>query len=80
MPNFQIGEYLLLNKIPTQGVVISVLIITIGTLMAGIGDLTFDLYGYTFAVLSCIAQSSYLIFLYKSGFFIFCFSVFLKRF
>lgn len=29
--------------------------------MAGIGDLTFDLYGYFFAIMSCLCQAAYLL-------------------
>ena len=29
--------------------------------MAGIGDLTFDLYGYAYALLSCLCQAAYLL-------------------
>lgn len=35
--------------------------VVVGCIVAGVGDLTFDLYGYVFAFLSCLAQAGYLL-------------------
>ena len=37
------------------------LLVVAGCIVAGIGDLTFDLYGYAYALLSCLCQAAYLL-------------------
>lgn len=46
---------------PRTEVSASVLLVVAGCVVAGIGDLTFDLGGYVFALLSCTSQAAYLL-------------------
>jgi len=39
----------------------------IGCIMAGFGDLSFDLRGYSAALISCALQTSYLLLVERSG-------------
>ncbi|KAK3255046.1 hypothetical protein CYMTET_35759 [Cymbomonas tetramitiformis] len=48
-------------------IVYSVLVTIAGTLVAGIGDLSFDLKGYAMACTSCLLQSTYLLCVQKTG-------------
>jgi len=62
-----IGERILLKKSSSTKVKISVSIIVSGAIVAGIGDLTFDFYSYTMALISCCAQAGYLLYVAKTG-------------
>jgi len=45
----------------------SVCMIVGGAIIAGLGDLTFDMLGYLLACFSCLAQASYLVYVAKTG-------------
>lgn len=60
-----VGEYLVLNKTPSRWVVLSVMLMSVGVIVAGLGDVSFSLVGYSTAALSCIVQASYLIIVAK---------------
>lgn len=62
-----IGESIFMKKKSSWEVKQSIMLIVIGTIIAGMGDLTFDLVAYILAFLSCFAQAAYLIFVAKSG-------------
>jgi solute carrier family 35 protein len=62
-----IGETVFLKKHSTWELKQAVLLIVAGAVIAGAGDLTFDLFAYIMALLSCFAQAAYLIFVAKSG-------------
>jgi len=62
-----VGEYYFLKKTTSWQLKQSVFVIVSGAIIAGLGDLTFDLFGYCFAFLSCFAQAAYLIYVAKSG-------------
>jgi len=48
------------RKRPTRNVVIAVAVTVSGCVVAGAGDLSFDLGGYIFAIMSCLLQAGYL--------------------
>ena len=49
------------KKPPSLETVLSVLLIVSGCIVAAAGDLSFDLFGYCCALLSCVLQASYLL-------------------
>ncbi|CAG9461052.1 unnamed protein product [Pedinophyceae sp. YPF-701] len=55
------------RKRPPLEIVSSVALIVSGCVVAGLGDLTFDLLGYIYALSSCVLQASYLLVVEKSG-------------
>lgn len=61
------GEYLLFGKKSSSQVKLSVFLIVGGALIAGLGDLQFDIYGYLSAFFSCTVQCLYLLYVAKSG-------------
>lgn len=62
-----IGEAIFLKKQTSFELKQSVIFIVVGAVIAGAGDITFDLWAYVMAMLSCFAQAAYLIFVAKSG-------------
>ena len=55
------------GKFPKREVALSVGTTVLGCIVAGIGDISFDLYGYAFAFTSCLLQAAYLITVQKTG-------------
>jgi len=62
-----IGERVFMKKKSTWEVKQAIMLILAGALIAGIGDITFDLAAYLFAFLSCFAQAAYLVYVAKTG-------------
>lgn len=60
-------EYFVLNKVSPLSIWCSVGVMILGAVIAGITDLTFDLYGYTFALGSCFFQALYLVLVKKNA-------------
>ncbi len=58
-----VGERHILHIIPSTSIQVSVVVIVIGALVAGLGDLEFSLTGYIFAGISCLVQAAFLILL-----------------
>ena len=56
-----LADYVIWRKRATRETVISLTVVTMGLLVAGWGDLVFDLMSYTFAGLSCLSQAMYLL-------------------
>lgn len=54
-------EYFLLKKVPSKAIVLTVVVMSVGTVVAGLGDVSFDLTGYTMAIASCVLQALYLV-------------------
>eukprot|EP00850_Spirogloea_muscicola_P010343 SM000060S19675 [mRNA] locus=s60:512391:514787:+ [translate_table: standard] len=52
---------------PSNQIVLSVLTVVTGCILAGLGDLSFDLYGYSAALTSCALQTTYLLLVEQSG-------------
>lgn len=52
---------------PSNGITISVLTITAGTMVAAFGDLNFDAHAYSFGVVSVVSNAAYLTTLQKTG-------------
>ncbi|GAX78815.1 hypothetical protein CEUSTIGMA_g6252.t1 [Chlamydomonas eustigma] len=52
---------LLYRRMPANQITLSVLLVVLGCIVAGVGDLTFDIYGYIYALLSCLCQATYLL-------------------
>ena len=46
---------------PSTTITMAVLLVVLGGVVAGLGDLSFDPMGYTFALLSCATQAAYLL-------------------
>ncbi|MCO5560394.1 hypothetical protein L7F22_014009 [Adiantum nelumboides] len=61
------GKCFMGEDLPPNPVLLSVTTIVIGCIIAGLGDLSFDIVGYLLAFASCILQSTYLILVEKSG-------------
>eukprot|EP00462_Mataza_sp_D1_P026605 CAMPEP_0175129898 /NCGR_PEP_ID=MMETSP0087-20121206/5722_1 /TAXON_ID=136419 /ORGANISM="Unknown Unknown, Strain D1" /LENGTH=327 /DNA_ID=CAMNT_0016412087 /DNA_START=56 /DNA_END=1039 /DNA_ORIENTATION=+ len=55
------------KQAPPWKISLAVLVTVSGTIIAGWGDVSFDLSGYTFALVSCVLQSSYLLLVEKTG-------------
>ena len=49
------------RQLPGHQITASVILIVAGCIVAGIGDLTFDVVGYAYAMLSCLCQAAYLL-------------------
>lgn len=62
-----VGKFLIGGNPPSKEITLSVLTVVSGCLMAGFGDLSFDLSGYSAALMSCALQSTYLILVERSG-------------
>jgi drug/metabolite transporter (DMT)-like permease len=56
-----IGEFFLLHKSPTKIIVSSVLLMILGSLVGGWGDLQFDIIGYGWVILNDIVTAFYLV-------------------
>jgi len=61
------GESFVLGKYSSPTTQRSCLVIVAGAIIAGAGDLTFDISAYLLACVSCIAQAAYLIYVAKTG-------------
>ncbi|XP_065655152.1 uncharacterized protein LOC100197493 isoform X2 [Hydra vulgaris] len=59
--------HFVLKKTPSYGIITSVLIIVIGTVLAGLGDLKFHFSSYCNGLLSVVAQATYLTYVQKTG-------------
>eukprot|EP01118_Nematostelium_gracile_P000866 TRINITY_DN10865_c0_g1_i1.p1 TRINITY_DN10865_c0_g1~~TRINITY_DN10865_c0_g1_i1.p1 ORF type:complete len:312 (-),score=65.33 TRINITY_DN10865_c0_g1_i1:4-939(-) len=62
-----VGESIVLKKHSSFELKQSVFVIVAGAIIAGAGDLSFDLYAYFMACVSCVAQAAYLIYVAKTG-------------
>lgn len=62
-----VGKFAMGDGLPPRPVLLSVTTIVIGCIIAGFGDLSFDIVGYFLAFTSCVLQSTYLILVEKSG-------------
>lgn len=62
-----IAKYFIGDASPPLQVVLSVLTVVAGCIMAGFGDVTFDGWGYMWALVSCLLQTSYLLLVERSG-------------
>ncbi|KAG6557127.1 hypothetical protein Mapa_001054 [Marchantia paleacea] len=61
------AKYFIGDAIPSRHVLFSIFLIVAGCIIASLGDLSFDLIGYSMALISCVLQTTYLIFVEKSG-------------
>jgi len=61
------GEYVLLNKTVPTFELYSVILMVVGAMIGGWGDLTFDLYGYFLTILNCFVTALYLILIAKKS-------------
>jgi len=55
------GQYLVLKKNVSQEEIWSVIVMVIGAMIAGWGDITFDLYGYLMTAINCLVTAAYLV-------------------
>jgi len=62
-----IGESVFLEKKATFKLQQSIALIVIGAVIAGTGDLSFEISGYVFALLSTLVQAAYLLYVAKTG-------------
>ncbi len=53
----------MLHKIYPQNEIVSVLLMVVGALVAGWGDLTFDFVGYSLTLFNCVVTASYLLYI-----------------
>lgn len=54
-------QTLITKQAPPTQIICSVILIVLGCIVAGMGDLTFDFMGYFYALMSCALQSAYLL-------------------
>lgn len=62
-----VWQYLLLNETVPRNEVLSVVLMVFGAMVAGWGDLTFDLYGYILTALNCVVTAWYLVLIAKKN-------------
>ncbi|XP_048345810.1 solute carrier family 35 member D3 [Sphaerodactylus townsendi] len=62
-----IGVLVLKNGVPSVGVLLAVLITTVGAALAGAGDLTGDPIGYVTGVLAVLVHAAYLVLIQKTS-------------
>lgn len=62
-----VGKFLMGGGTPSKQVTLSVVTVVSGCIMAGFGDLSFDLRGYSAALISCALQTSYLLLVERTG-------------
>jgi len=62
-----VGERVFMHKYASSDIHKSVVVIVAGAIIAGAGDITFDLLAYVMACGSCFAQAAYLIYVAKTG-------------
>lgn len=62
-----VGKSFMGGAIPSKQITLSVLTVVSGCIMAGFGDLSFDLSGYSAALISCALQTSYLLLVERTG-------------
>jgi solute carrier family 35 protein len=58
-------EFFVLQRKPSSAVVVAVVVMSAGAMIAGLGDVTFDFTGYSMAMISCIVQAAYLVYVSK---------------
>lgn len=66
-PFVMLLDYVLRSRVPTSRVQMAVWVTTIGGFVAGCGDLTFDLLGYTLALASALCTACYVVLVGKVG-------------
>jgi solute carrier family 35 protein len=49
------------RRMPSISITLAVVLVVTGGVVAGIGDMSFNVMGYTFALLSCTTQAAYLL-------------------
>jgi len=62
-----VAEFLLLGKRVPKDEFNSVVLMVVGAMIAGWGDLTFDMYGYLLTVLNCVVTAVYLVLIAKKS-------------
>lgn len=62
-----VGEYIVLSKVPSLGVIVSVSLMIGGALFAAVNDLAFDMHGYTMVFLNNILTAMNGVFLKKAS-------------
>lgn len=62
-----VGKVLMGGGAPSNQIILSVITVVSGCIMAGFGDLSFDLSGYSAALISCALQTTYLLLVERSG-------------
>ncbi|GAM22881.1 hypothetical protein SAMD00019534_060560, partial [Acytostelium subglobosum LB1] len=60
-------EYFILKKISPTRVILSVCVMVLGAIVAGVTDLSFNAFGYTLVLTSCFFQATYLVFVKKTA-------------
>jgi len=66
-PTVMVAEWLILKKVPSTKVRIAVSLIVAGAILAGAGDLDFDVSVYVLALSSCVIQAIYLVWANKAN-------------
>lgn len=58
-------EFFILKKRASPMVIACVALMSVGAIVAGLGDVSFDFTGYSMAIISCVVQASYLVYVAK---------------
>ena len=58
-----LGEFFLYGRVAERGVILSILMMTVGAIIYSISDLNFNLMGYFFSLSNCICIMSYTLFM-----------------
>ncbi|GBG69519.1 hypothetical protein CBR_g4355 [Chara braunii] len=61
------AKFLLGDPLPSRPILLSVVMIVSGCIIAGTGDMSFNLMGYLMALMSCFLQTTYLLLVERSG-------------
>jgi len=61
------GQYFMLNKTVSMAELNSVIMMVLGAVIAGWGDIEFDLYGYFLTALNCLITAAYLVLIAKKS-------------
>eukprot|EP00931_Biecheleriopsis_adriatica_P060027 TRINITY_DN36021_c0_g1_i2.p1 TRINITY_DN36021_c0_g1~~TRINITY_DN36021_c0_g1_i2.p1 ORF type:complete len:247 (-),score=49.09 TRINITY_DN36021_c0_g1_i2:53-793(-) len=56
-----VQDWLIRRTVPTRGELLGVFLVSVGTVVTGVGDLDFDLVGYALALVAAGCQSLYLV-------------------
>jgi len=58
-----IGDFAFFGETLTQGIVVSVVIMVLGSVVAGLNDLAFDSVGYFWMLSNCVASAAYVLYM-----------------
>lgn len=58
-----VGDYVFFGQRMSSGILTAVAIMVVSSVVAGFNDLTFNLYGYTWALINCVSSTAYVLYM-----------------